>query len=337
MSYTRKSTFVLSILSAVLALSGFLQLQPARVMASEKEYQASTSAITLSSSPNLQSASTGLISGKLSFPSQRIPALTIFAIRIKNGENTFYSIESGEDQSSFAIRVDPGVYNLLAYTGEMAGGYTSAVKCGMGAQCRDHSLASVVVEAGAIVAGADILDWYAPNGIFPLRPDQYQMSRNTAACSEKHTVKPGENLYRIGLLYNMTWTPIATANKIQNPNLIYAGQVLCIPRPVQSDGTPSSGAPVPTFEILSVVKNKQVTIKTYNFPAGKDFVVTMGKIGTRGIDGLQVATTSSGKGGTFTATYSIPSKFHGDLQVAIRLQSPSGYYSYNWFYNNTTD
>jgi LysM repeat protein len=44
-----------------------------------------------------------------------------------------------------------------------------------------------------------------------------------------HTVKAGENLYRIGLAYGMSWIPIAEANGIVNPNQIYAGQVLKIP------------------------------------------------------------------------------------------------------------
>jgi hypothetical protein len=62
----------------------------------------------------------------------------------------------------------------------------------------------------------------------------------------------------------------------------------------------------------------------------------MGKYGTLGIGGTVVTTTDSGDGGTFTATYNIPEKFKGSYRVAIRLESPdSGYYAYNWFYNNT--
>ena len=46
-------------------------------------------------------------------------------------------------------------------------------------------------------------------------------------------------------------------------------------------------------------------------------------------------TTNSGVGGTFTATYPIPAQLAGTPQIAIRLQSASGYYSYNWFFNAT--
>jgi len=93
---------------------------------------------------------------------------------------------------------------------------------------------------------------------------------------------------------------------------------------------------IPTFSIVSVVPDKSVTIQTYNFPASDSFDVLMGPIGTKGINGIKVATTASGKGGSFQATYTIPAGLKGAHQIAIRMQSPySGYYAYNWFYNQT--
>jgi len=100
----------------------------------------------------------------------------------------------------------------------------------------------------------------------------------------------------------------------------------------------ASGTTIPTFSIKSVVQDQSVTITTYNFPANDTFEVLMGLFGTRGVNGIKVATTYSGNGGSFTATYTIPAALHGLHQIAIRLQSTtgSGYYAYNWFYNNTT-
>jgi LysM repeat protein len=45
-----------------------------------------------------------------------------------------------------------------------------------------------------------------------------------------HIVRAGENIFRIGLLYNVTWDRIARANGLFNPNLIFVGQRLIIPR-----------------------------------------------------------------------------------------------------------
>jgi LysM repeat protein len=52
-----------------------------------------------------------------------------------------------------------------------------------------------------------------------------------------HTVQPGENLYRIGLQYGMSWVTLAAYNHLPNANYIRVGHVLQIP-----GGTPS---PVP--------------------------------------------------------------------------------------------
>jgi hypothetical protein len=95
---------------------------------------------------------------------------------------------------------------------------------------------------------------------------------------------------------------------------------------------------VPTFYIDSVARDVSVTITTYNFPAGDNFDVLMNVIGTRGAYGIPVATVSSGNGGTLTFTFNIPPALYGLQQIAIRLQSNtgSGYFAFNWFYNNTT-
>jgi hypothetical protein len=99
---------------------------------------------------------------------------------------------------------------------------------------------------------------------------------------------------------------------------------------------PASASGYPYFLITTVVKDQTVTIQTYNFPPNDNFTVTMGPYGGLGIGGIVVGTTNSGPGGSFTATYTIPAALAGSYQIAIRLQSPaSGYYAYNWFYNNT--
>ncbi|NTU63298.1 MAG: LysM peptidoglycan-binding domain-containing protein [Chloroflexi bacterium] len=61
-----------------------------------------------------------------------------------------------------------------------------------------------------------------PPGPTPVPPQ-------SGKCRYYHTVKPGENLYRISLAYGVPMATIASANGIVNYNLIYAGQTLCIP------------------------------------------------------------------------------------------------------------
>ncbi|MGD9092866.1 MAG: hypothetical protein PVF74_08450 [Anaerolineales bacterium] len=95
----------------------------------------------------------------------------------------------------------------------------------------------------------------------------------------------------------------------------------------------------PTFSILEVVRDKNVTIKTYNLPANDHFRVRMGYMGTRGVNGIIVTSFGSGSGGSKEYTFDIPSKLEGLYKISIRIESKtgSGYYAYNWFYNNTTN
>lgn len=91
----------------------------------------------------------------------------------------------------------------------------------------------------------------------------------------------------------------------------------------------------PFTSILNVAGGTEVTLQTFNFPADKQFIVTMGKIGTRGIGGTVVGMQDSGTGGSFIASYAIPPALAGDAMISIRLQSTSsGHYAYNWFHNS---
>jgi hypothetical protein len=93
---------------------------------------------------------------------------------------------------------------------------------------------------------------------------------------------------------------------------------------------------IPTFSISAVVKDATVTIKTTNFPKNDKFDVYMGVYGSKGVGGTKVATVDSVDGGTLTFTFDIPAGLKGLDRIAIRTQSPtSGYFSFNWFWNNT--
>ena len=145
-----------------------------------------------------------------------------------------------------------------------------------------------------------------------------------------------KGLYRIAIRLEGKTTPYYAYNWFYNNS--YPAPTLT-PGPTSTPGPTPTAKPtyvgIPTFNIVSVVKNDSVTIKTNNFLANDSFTVTMGLYGSLGIGGTVVATTDSGSGGTFTVTYSIPASLKNSYRIAIRLQSSaSGYYAYNWFYNN---
>ncbi len=93
---------------------------------------------------------------------------------------------------------------------------------------------------------------------------------------------------------------------------------------------------IPIISITSVVTDTSVTIYGSNFPTDQTFTVRMGAYGTYALGGTVVGTKEPSSGSTFTATYNIPSGLAGAAKIAIRLDSPQGYYSYNWFNNNAS-
>lgn len=70
-----------------------------------------------------------------------------------------------------------------------------------------------------------VLAWWA---VLPAQADE----------NVEHAVAPGETLRRIAERYGVTIEALATANRIVNPNLIFAGQVLLIPDGPGMDETP---------------------------------------------------------------------------------------------------
>lgn len=61
-----------------------------------------------------------------------------------------------------------------------------------------------------------------------------------------HTVQPGENLYRIGLRYNVSWTVLQIYNGLPNANAIKVGQVIripVIPTPVPGSSSGTQNGP----------------------------------------------------------------------------------------------
>ncbi|MCL4265173.1 MAG: hypothetical protein KJ069_18295 [Anaerolineae bacterium] len=91
---------------------------------------------------------------------------------------------------------------------------------------------------------------------------------------------------------------------------------------------------IPTISIVSVVPDQTVTIQTHNYPRGQIFTVRMNYMGTAGLGGEVVGSFDSSRG-DLAATYTIPTFLRGQQQIAIRLDSTQGYYSFNWFWNNT--
>ena len=97
-----------------------------------------------------------------------------------------------------------------------------------------------------------------------------------------------------------------------------------------------SSTATPFTNILNVVPDGEVTLQVFNFPPDKDFIVTMGPLGTRGIGGYVIGTQNSGEGGSFIVTYPIPPQLYGSDFISLRMESTtSGHFVYDYFQNHS--
>lgn len=77
----------------------------------------------------------------------------------------------------------------------------------------------------------------------------------TAATPATHTVQAGENLYRIGLKYGISWVKLAEYNNLANANMIKVGQVLKLSADGSDNGTADpTSTPSPMTETTYTVK-----------------------------------------------------------------------------------
>src|SRR5947209_3216180 len=101
---------------------------------------------TPASSASSSTGTPGSIAGKLSFPSEFIPPMTVFAIRQAGQGAAFYTVGTVKNQGAYSIRgVAPGTYHLYAGVGvegntrgRFLGGYTQDVLCGLAYGCTDN-------------------------------------------------------------------------------------------------------------------------------------------------------------------------------------------------------
>jgi hypothetical protein len=108
-----------------------------------------------------------------------------------------------------------------------------------------------------------------------------------------------------------------------------------LPTPVPTAVLPAYTG-VPSFAITTVIKDTSVTINAVNFPPNQTFKVLMGAYGSMAVGGTEVTSTTSDEGGAFISTYEIPAALRGVHQIAMRMESPTGYFAYNYFFNVST-
>jgi hypothetical protein len=165
-------------------------------------------------------------------------------------------------------------------------------------------------------------------------------------CTQTHIVQPGENLFRIGLRYGVSWPTLQAWNYLPNANQIRVGQRLCIdgfataaspvhptppPSQVVFPGNPFGPTTEPRIFFPQATLGQSFQLFGYNFPANRTVTIALTTLGNRPYVPYYTATTDAN--GEFFVQVSIPSALQNANTVAVEVTTSGGFFALNWFYN----
>jgi len=116
-------------------------------------------------------AAAGTIEGTVTFPSQRVPSMTVYASDVETSR--VHSVQLVRGQANFTVEVPAGRYLVFLAPNEpgapdIYGAYTQYSLCAShesDAKCEDHTLIPVVITPKAPHVAVTIDDWYLTDDI----------------------------------------------------------------------------------------------------------------------------------------------------------------------------
>jgi len=128
--------------------------------------------LSLAAAAVLQAAAAGAasIEGSITFPSQLVPSLTVYASEVDTAR--VHSVQLVRGQANFSVEVPFGRYLVFLAPNETGapnvyGAYTQYSLCGphVEGRCEDHALIPVAVTAKAPHPAVTIDDWYLTDAV----------------------------------------------------------------------------------------------------------------------------------------------------------------------------
>ncbi len=128
--------------------------------------------------------------------------------------------------------------------------------------------------------------------------------------------------------------PTATATRSPTPTLTIAPSFTPTPTPTITQKPPQSATVVITrsVTVIHVRKGGIVIAEVFGMPAHTDFTITVGKAGSGGLGGYQVAHLYTGDTDyeVFIAHFEIPVLLRDEDSLDLRLDSPGSVYVVNF-------
>jgi len=162
-------------------------------------------------------------------------------------------------------------------------------------------------------------------------------------CKQWHTVQSGEYLTKIANMYNTTWRTLADINHLENPDLIFAGQKLCVSLSNGSTTptTPANDLPNSSSSIrvyaTSAKEDQSVTLQGRYLATSTSYTIYMSNLKANQPINYWVGSVTTDKSGAFKVTYNLPHKLYDVTKIKVTIVSGSNDTASNWFYNITSD
>jgi hypothetical protein len=196
---------------------------------------------------------TGYINGRICYPSESIPAMTVFFQEASTRQVTELAIS--ENQYSYSTELDPGRYIAFAYLdsgASLGGSYSNLVVCGLTEDCSDHSLVEFEVLPGEVLNSIDICDWY---------------SQDTMPPDPRTVMEPLANL-----VYSIPDGGYYRVEPNGNSELIFSGGGLALPYAgpfgVYATNNDLQAIDLFTGEGFQLTKTPELRETSYHFEAG---------------------------------------------------------------------
>lgn len=183
----KKFLFVMLVIALFIAacipsqeqIDQFMQAAPASTQDIDQIVQATFQALTAqaptatAAPAQADAATTGGLSGRLSYPSSAIPAQLVVAFNINTSD--YYWTQTAFNQSDYQLNgLPPGAYHIVAYAlpdGKLAGRYDQFYLCGLAQGCDNDNWVDVQVLAGVVTPNIDPGNWYGGPEYYPPMPD----------------------------------------------------------------------------------------------------------------------------------------------------------------------
>ncbi len=169
---------------------------------------------------------------------------------------------------------------------------------------------------------------------------------NVPNCTQWHVVQSGEYLSQIAKQYDTTVAKIVEINQLDNPNLIFVGQSLCVSVSGTTSGSGTTPTPAPTLPntgsgirvwASSAVEDASVTLQGKYLVANSTYTIYLSNYKANNPASYSLGNVTTKSDGTFTATFNLPNKLDDVSKIKILITNNNSDTASNWFYNLTSN